>query len=68
MADPEGLSGSSIHEKLDCAIVDRVGMGALGLDDTPPSFAGLIVVCCKSIDGIVFSEAARAGTLYGVGL
>jgi len=68
MADPEGLSGSSIHEKLDCAIVDRVGMGALGLDDTSPSFAGLIVVCCKSIDGIVFGEAARAGTLYGVGL
>lgn len=24
-------SGSSIHEKLDCAMVDRVGTGALGL-------------------------------------
>ncbi len=31
--DPEGVSGSSIHEKLDCAILDRVGTGALGLAD-----------------------------------
>lgn len=29
----EGVSGSSIHEKLDCAILDRVGTGAFGLDE-----------------------------------
>lgn len=29
--DPDGASDSSIHEKLDCAILDRVGTGAFGL-------------------------------------
>lgn len=34
------LSGSSIHEKEDCAIVDRVGTGALGRATSPPSACG----------------------------
>jgi hypothetical protein len=63
VVDPEGASGSSIHEKLDCAIVERVGTGAVGLDGNPPLFTGSIVVCWKSIDEIVFSEAAKPESL-----
>jgi hypothetical protein len=58
IADAEGLSGSSIHEKLDCAIVDRVGTGAFGLCCGSSSFAGSMVTCCEFVD-----EAATAGSM-----
>ena len=63
MADAEGVSGSSIHEKLDCAIVDRVGTGAFGLCCGSSSFAGSTVICCKFVDGIATDAAVIAGAL-----
>ena len=58
-------SGSSIHEKLDCAIVERVGTGALGLDGVSPPVASSVGGCCKSIDGIVLSVVVIASSTRG---
>ena len=49
----EDSSGSSIHAKLDCAMVDRVG-SATGLADRCFSTVGsMVVVCSNSRGGIV---------------
>jgi hypothetical protein len=61
--DPDGLSGSSIQEKLDCAMVDRVGTGAFGLCCTSPSFPASIEFCCTFFAVIAIGEAAIAGSL-----
>lgn len=51
--DPEVVSGSSIHEKLDCAMLDLVGTGAFGLAGNSASAASSFLASCKSMDGIV---------------
>jgi hypothetical protein len=51
--DPEVVSGSSIHEKLDCAMLDLVGTGAFGLAGNSASPAGSVLASCKSMDGTV---------------
>ena len=51
--DPEVVSGSNIHEKLDCAMLDLVGTGAFGLAGNSASPAGSVLASCNSMDGTV---------------
>lgn len=70
VADPVGMSGSSIQEKLDCAILDRVGTGAVGLAGLTFK-SGPVTTCCKSIvgkfNGVVVSVSSFFRT-SGIGI
>lgn len=68
--EADGVSGSSIHEKLDCAILDRVGTGAFGLEDEDGSPFSVVAgaMFMLGVDGALTGRVPALPTTIGMGL